>query len=62
MFVTSDWEKVQTLDADQIISYSRLSNTTDSRILSKLAILKLNNGLGASMGTYAFFPISYTSE
>ncbi|KAN0090840.1 UTP--glucose-1-phosphate uridylyltransferase family [Tylopilus felleus] len=45
-----DWEKIQTPDADRIVSYDQLPNTNDPRVLSKLAILKLNGGLGTSMG------------
>lgn len=58
MSVTSDWEKIQTPDADQIISYDQLPKTTDPGALSKLAILKFNGGLGTSMGTYIISPYS----
>lgn len=52
MSVSSDWEKIQTPDADQIISYDQLPKIADPGVLSKLAILKFNGGLGTSMGTY----------
>lgn len=55
MSVVSNWEKVQTPDADQIVSYDQLPNTADPRALSKLAILKFNGGLGTSMGTYIVY-------
>ncbi|KAH0827462.1 UTP-glucose-1-phosphate uridylyltransferase [Lanmaoa asiatica] len=51
-----DWEKIQTPDADHIISYNQLPKTADSTALSKLAILKFNGGLGTSMGTYIVSP------
>lgn len=50
--ITSDWEKILTPDADQIVSYDQLPKTADPGPLSKLAILKFNGGLGTSMGTY----------
>lgn len=52
MSVASDWDKIHTLDADQIISYNQLPITADSSALSKLAVLKFHGGLGTSMGTY----------
>ena len=54
--VVSDWEKIQTPDADQIISYDQLPKTVDPSALTKLAILKFNGGLGTSMGMYIITP------
>ena len=54
--VVSDWEKIQTPDAGQIISCDQLPKTADPRALSKLAVLKFNGGLGTSMGAYIVTP------
>ncbi|KAG6873421.1 hypothetical protein C0995_015846 [Termitomyces sp. Mi166 len=46
-----DWEKVHPLAADQIIHYDQLPRPTDDLpLLKKLAVLKVNGGLGTSMG------------
>lgn len=54
--VVSDWKKIQTPDADRIISFDQLPRTADPRALSKLAILKLDGGPGTSVGTYFVSP------
>jgi len=56
--VVSDWKKIQTPDANRIISYDQLPKTADPRALSKLAILKLDGGPGTSVGTYIISPYS----
>ncbi|KAG9292118.1 hypothetical protein G9A89_005262 [Geosiphon pyriformis] len=45
-----DWDKVKEPGPEQIISYDTLPKSTDSEHLSKLAVLKLNGGLGTTMG------------
>jgi len=45
-----DWNKVKSLQSDQVVSYTSLPKDTDPSILSKVAVLKLNGGLGTSMG------------
>ncbi|KAI6191976.1 UTP--glucose-1-phosphate uridylyltransferase [Aphelenchoides bicaudatus] len=49
-----EWKKIQPLDEGAIISYDNLSTTIDnsviSEMLSKLVVVKLNGGLGTSMG------------
>ncbi|KZV95956.1 putative UTP-glucose-1-phosphate uridylyltransferase [Exidia glandulosa HHB12029] len=44
------WEKVKSPAKDQIVSYESLPETTDASFLSKVAVLKLNGGLGTTMG------------
>lgn len=46
----SDWEKVERPNDDQIVSYSDLPQCSDPSLLDKLAVLKLNGGLGTTMG------------
>ncbi|KAF7313161.1 UTP--glucose-1-phosphate uridylyltransferase [Mycena kentingensis (nom. inval.)] len=43
-----DWSRVQS--AEGIIPYDSMSETVDSAALGKLAVLKVNGGLGTSMG------------
>ncbi|KAG7662657.1 UGP1 [[Candida] subhashii] len=47
---TLDWEKIRSPNADEVVAYSKLAEPVDSSSLSKLAVLKLNGGLGTSMG------------
>ncbi|PUU74793.1 UTP--glucose-1-phosphate uridylyltransferase-domain-containing protein [Tuber borchii] len=47
---TLDWERIQPPQSDQVIPYESLPKTEDTKLLSKLAVLKLNGGLGTSMG------------
>ncbi|TFK44838.1 UTP-glucose-1-phosphate uridylyltransferase [Crucibulum laeve] len=44
------WEKVSSPATDQIIPYAQLPHSSDSSTLKKLAVLKVNGGLGTSMG------------
>ncbi|CCK69661.1 UTP--glucose-1-phosphate uridylyltransferase KNAG_0C05630 [Huiozyma naganishii CBS 8797] len=44
-----DWDKIKSPGADEVVSYKVLENGADSN-LAKLAVLKLNGGLGTSMG------------
>jgi len=45
-----NWKNVISLKNDNTISYNKLENLNNNNILSKVAILKLNGGLGTSMG------------
>ncbi|KAG6833571.1 hypothetical protein H0H87_005222 [Tephrocybe sp. NHM501043] len=46
-----DWGKVKSLATDQIIPYCKLTHPTDDVVpLQQLAVLKVNGGLGTSMG------------
>lgn len=48
-----DWNKIQSLSDDKIVPYSKLpaiEANTKSDLLNKLCVLKLNGGLGTSMG------------
>ncbi len=45
------WDKIKPPSADQIIPYDKLPEATNPRdALNKLAVLKLNGGLGTTMG------------
>ncbi|KAI9463620.1 UDPGP-domain-containing protein [Lactarius psammicola] len=45
-----DWDRIKSPGNDQIVPYSSLSQPKDSSALNKLAVLKVNGGLGTSMG------------
>ncbi|KNE54508.1 hypothetical protein AMAG_00479 [Allomyces macrogynus ATCC 38327] len=48
-----DWNKIKSPNPEQIVPYAKLPacpNTDEARLLSKLAVLKLNGGLGTTMG------------
>ncbi|ODQ82444.1 hypothetical protein BABINDRAFT_159036 [Babjeviella inositovora NRRL Y-12698] len=46
-----DWDKIRSPGSDEVVDYVSLSNGEDAAAnLSKLAVLKLNGGLGTSMG------------
>ncbi|KIJ40970.1 hypothetical protein M422DRAFT_209696 [Sphaerobolus stellatus SS14] len=45
-----DWERIKAPAADQIVPYDALPEPADKSILTKLAVLKVNGGLGTSMG------------
>jgi UTP--glucose-1-phosphate uridylyltransferase len=48
-----DWEKIQSPKPDQIVPYAQLAKCPsgeEKAILGKLAVLKLNGGLGTTMG------------
>ncbi|KAG7907709.1 hypothetical protein KL906_003790 [Ogataea polymorpha] len=46
---TLDWNQIRSPTPDEVVAYSSLQNGDNSN-LSKLAVLKLNGGLGTSMG------------
>ncbi|KAJ7072204.1 UTP-glucose-1-phosphate uridylyltransferase [Mycena amicta] len=45
-----DWDRIKSPAEDQIIPYAKLPPPSDSKNLNKLAVLKVNGGLGTSMG------------
>jgi UTP--glucose-1-phosphate uridylyltransferase len=46
VLVNSIWEDVHPPAADEVVPYAELPQATDGSILKKLAVLKLNGGLG----------------
>lgn len=48
--VKLDWDKIQPPAAEQVTPYASLPQASDPSVLSKLAVLKLNGGLGTTMG------------
>ncbi|EXJ62022.1 UTP-glucose-1-phosphate uridylyltransferase [Cladophialophora yegresii CBS 114405] len=47
---TIDWAKINPPNPDQVVAYDDLPNTDAVEFLNKLAVVKLNGGLGTSMG------------
>lgn len=50
-----EWEKIQKLDKNSVRDYETLPLPTDEvahQLLQKLVVVKLNGGLGTSMGCY----------
>lgn len=47
---TLDWDRIQPPQPSQVIPYDSLPKKENTELLSKLAVLKLNGGLGTSMG------------
>lgn len=47
---TLEWDRIQPPQPSQVISYDTLPRRENPELLSKLAVLKLNGGLGTSMG------------
>ncbi|KAF7315544.1 UTP-glucose-1-phosphate uridylyltransferase [Mycena indigotica] len=45
-----DWDRIKSPAEDQIIPYAKLPSPSDTKNLNKLAVLKVNGGLGTSMG------------
>ncbi|KAI0254012.1 UTP--glucose-1-phosphate uridylyltransferase-domain-containing protein [Lactifluus subvellereus] len=45
-----NWDRIKSPGDDQIVPYSSLSKPKDASALNKLAVLKVNGGLGTSMG------------
>ncbi|KAJ7217916.1 UTP--glucose-1-phosphate uridylyltransferase [Mycena pura] len=44
-----DWNRIESAE-NQVIAYDHISESVDSKSLKKLAVLKVNGGLGTSMG------------
>lgn len=47
---TIDWAKINPPNPDQVVNYDKLPNSDAVDFLNKLAVVKLNGGLGTSMG------------
>ncbi|KAL7273846.1 UTP-glucose-1-phosphate uridylyltransferase [Rhizina undulata] len=47
---TLEWDRIAPPQLSQVVDYESLPKTEDTALLSKLAVLKLNGGLGTSMG------------
>jgi UTP--glucose-1-phosphate uridylyltransferase len=45
-----DWDRIKSPADDQIVPYANLPKPSDVKNLNKLAVLKVNGGLGTSMG------------
>ncbi|TFY83006.1 hypothetical protein EWM64_g1009 [Hericium alpestre] len=45
-----DWDRIKSPGSDKVVPYSELPPPKDSSNLNKLAVLKVNGGLGTSMG------------
>ncbi|KAI5123639.1 hypothetical protein M0805_001672 [Coniferiporia weirii] len=45
-----DWDRIKSPAAEQIVPYDNVPVSSDPKILNKLAVLKVNGGLGTSMG------------
>ncbi|EMD32141.1 hypothetical protein CERSUDRAFT_88416 [Gelatoporia subvermispora B] len=45
-----EWDRIKSPAADKIVPYENLPKSTDAESLNKLAVLKVNGGLGTSMG------------
>lgn len=50
----SEWDRIKSPAADQIVPYDNLPEVKDTEAFNKLAVLKVNGGLGTSMGTYLY--------
>jgi UTP--glucose-1-phosphate uridylyltransferase len=47
---TLTWDRIQPPNPDQVVEYNDLGNSASVDFLNKLAVIKLNGGLGTSMG------------
>jgi len=45
-----EWDRIKPPKAEQVVAYKDISPAKDMSILNKLAVLKLNGGLGTTMG------------
>lgn len=48
--ICSEWDRIKSPAEDQIVPYANLQKPKDASNLNKLAVLKVNGGLGTSMG------------
>ena len=55
-FLHSDWDRIKSPSEDKIVPYAKLSSGSPAN-LNKLAVLKVNGGLGTSMGASQFIPM-----
>ena len=49
---SSNWDLIKSPAADQIVPYDKLPTQFNHQHLDKLAVLKVNGGLGTSMGVF----------
>lgn len=52
-----DWDRIKSPAEDKIVPYDRLPSSIDPKSLNKLAVLKVNGGLGTSMGDSPFVTV-----
>ncbi|KAL1691524.1 UTP--glucose-1-phosphate uridylyltransferase family [Schizophyllum commune] len=45
-----EWDRIKSPSEDKVVPYAQLSEPKDKSVLNKLAVLKVNGGLGTSMG------------
>jgi UTP--glucose-1-phosphate uridylyltransferase len=50
--LSSDWDRIKSPADDKVVPYAKLPKTCDTKNLNKLAVLKVNGGLGTSMGVF----------
>ena len=50
LILSSVWENVHSPTDEMVVPYSSIPQDVDPKILSKIAVLKLNGGLGTTMG------------
>jgi UTP--glucose-1-phosphate uridylyltransferase len=53
--LSRDWDRIKSPAEDQIVPYATLPKPQDTKNLNKLAVLKVNGGLGTSMGSCTSF-------
>ena len=56
----SDWDRIKSPSEDKIVPYAKLPSGS-AQNLNKLAVLKVNGGLGTSMGTSSSAVIAISS-
>ena len=54
----SDWDRIKSPSEDKIVPYAKLPSGS-AQNLNKLAVLKVNGGLGTSMGTSSSAAIAF---
>ena len=56
---SSDWDRIKSPAEDQIVPYDTLVAPQDHSNLNKLAVLKVNGGLGTSMGRLLLYLLTF---
>ena len=54
----SDWDRIKSPSEDKIVPYAKLRSGSPQN-LNKLAVLKVNGGLGTSMGASSAFRATF---
>ena len=57
-FYDSDWDRIKSPSEDKIVPYAKLRSGSPQN-LNKLAVLKVNGGLGTSMGASSAFRATF---